>query len=64
VKSGDKVSVVSSMGRMDGAVIWPFDIPAGNVLAYYPEANVLTEHNIDPRSKTPNFKSVGVRIEV
>jgi anaerobic selenocysteine-containing dehydrogenase len=31
-------------------------------MAYYPEANVLigTEH--DPRSKTPAFKSVPVKI--
>ncbi|RVU84816.1 histidine kinase [Leucothrix sargassi] len=64
VNSGDKVSLVSAMGRMDNVVIRAFDIPAGNVLSYYPEANALTEHNLDPRSKTPNFKSVAVRVEV
>lgn len=64
LKQGDKISVISRQGRMDNLLVQPFDIPAGNVLAYYPEANVLTEHNVDPRSKTPNFKSVPVKIIV
>jgi anaerobic selenocysteine-containing dehydrogenase len=30
---------------------------------YYPEANALVPGNLDPRSKTPAFKSVAVAIE-
>jgi hypothetical protein len=29
---------------------------------YYPEANVLVPRDVDPRSKTPAFKSVLVEI--
>ena len=32
------------------------------MLAYYPEANVLTSNNADPRSKTPSFKSIPVAV--
>jgi len=33
-------------------------------MAYYPEANVLIGVERDDRSKTPAFKSVGVRVEI
>ena len=39
-----------------------FDIRAGNVLMYYPEANALVPHAVDPLSKTPGFKGVPVCI--
>jgi len=64
LQSGSLVDVVSSAGRMDDVSVQVFNLPEGNLLAYYPEANALTEHKIDPRSKTPNFKSVAVRIEI
>jgi len=60
--SGEKVNITSSAGCMYNMTVQSFDIASGNVLAYYPEANVLTEHKLDPRSKTPNFKSIGVKI--
>ncbi len=63
LKNGDKVNVVSKTGRMENVKVQSFDLPPGNILAYYPEANILTEHELDPRSKTPNFKSVPVYIE-
>jgi hypothetical protein len=34
----------------------------GNAALYYPEANVLVPRHVDPRSKTPAFKSVLVEI--
>jgi anaerobic selenocysteine-containing dehydrogenase len=34
----------------------------GNALMYYPEANTLVPRDVDPRSKTPAFKSVLVDI--
>ena len=60
--SGDKVHLASPNGRMDNAVVQAFDLPQGNLLAYFPEANSLAEHRLDPRSRTPNFKSIPVQI--
>lgn len=59
---GSKVKLVSKYGEMEGVEVIPFELPAGSLMAYYPEANVLigTEH--DPRSKTPAFKSVPVQV--
>lgn len=63
LSTGDLVDVCSSSGVMKNAVVQWFDLPAGNLMAYYPEANVLTEKTFDPRSKTPNFKSVPVAVK-
>jgi predicted molibdopterin-dependent oxidoreductase YjgC len=42
----------------------PYDkIKAGNVLMYYPEANVLVTRAVDPASRTPAFKNVAVTVE-
>lgn len=60
--NGDTVDIISAHGCMESAIVQEFDLPSGNLLAYYPEANVLSEHRIDPRSKTPNFKSIRVRL--
>ncbi len=54
--------VTSDVGEMRG-VATRFDLPRGSVLAYYPEANVLVGTAVDPRSKTPAFKSVPVQVE-
>lgn len=56
------VTMRSANGKMTGLTVYPFDLPDGDVLAYYPEANILTSHRSDPRSKTPAFKSVPVEI--
>ena len=61
--AGDKVTVQSEHGKMTAVTVYPFDLPEGNVMAYYPEANILIGTTHDPRSKTPAFKSVSVRIE-
>lgn len=58
---GQKVKVRSSVGEMEG-IATSFDLPPGSVLAYYPEANVLIGTEVDPRSKTPAFKSVPVEV--
>ena len=63
LKDGDKITVRSASGKLENMKAQAFDIPPGNVLAYYPEANVLCEKRIDPRSFTPNFKSVPITIE-
>lgn len=62
IQAGNSVNLESAFGKMQNLKVFAFNLPRGNVLAYYPEANVLigTEH--DPRSKTPAFKSVAVSI--
>lgn len=63
VKAGDRVVVESRTGAQLRMRVHAFDVPEGNVLAYYPEANVLTEGLLDPRSLTPAFKSVAVSVK-
>ena len=60
---GDRASLYSQFGRMDAVEIYAFDLPEGNAMAYFPEANVLTGKDSDPRSKTPAFKSVAINIK-
>ena len=60
---GDRADVRSPHGAMAGVTVYAFDVPRGNALAYYPEANALTGTAQDPRSRTPAFKSTGVWIE-
>ena len=62
VAAGQRITLRSAQGRMTGTAT-AFDLPRGSALAYYPEANVLVPTAVDPRSKTPAFKSVPVWIE-
>jgi anaerobic selenocysteine-containing dehydrogenase len=62
VSEGQRVTLASKTGRMS-ATVMAYNLPRGSALAYYPEANVLTDTAVDPRSKTPAFKSVPVWIE-
>ncbi|MDO8360321.1 MAG: molybdopterin dinucleotide binding domain-containing protein, partial [Devosia sp.] len=62
VGEGQRIALASDQGRMS-AVAVAFDLPRGSALAYFPEANVLCGTAVDPRSKTPAFKSVPVWIE-
>jgi len=55
-----KVTVKNDTGELAGLKIHPFPIRSGNILMYYPEANVLVPRNHDAQSKTPSFKSVDV----
>jgi anaerobic selenocysteine-containing dehydrogenase len=48
---------------MSEVEVCAYDIPRGNVMAYYPEANILTSQICDPRSKTPAFKNITVQIK-
>jgi hypothetical protein len=50
------------VGELRGQLVRPFDVKSGNALMYYPEANVLVPRDVDPRSKTPAFKSVIVEV--
>jgi len=62
LSEGQTVGVRSEVGsmRVHVAVV---DIAEGSAAMYYPEANVLVGQRIDPRSMTPAFKSVRVRLE-
>jgi anaerobic selenocysteine-containing dehydrogenase len=44
--------------------VMAFDLPPGNLMVYFPEANALIGRETDPRSKTPAFKSVAVNLTV
>ena len=63
VSKKDRVDIVSDHGEMKNVLVYPYDLPPGNVMAYYPEANALIGLSRDPRSQTPAFKSVSVSIE-
>lgn len=64
VEHGQKVSIGSNIGQIDGFVVHSFpDIKAGNALMYYPEANTLVSRSADPKSKTPAFKGVVVTVK-
>lgn len=59
------VTIESKTGRLENIRIREFpEIKAGNVLMYYPEANVLVSRSVDPKSKTPAFKGELVRVLV
>lgn len=58
------INVRSAHGVMNDVKIFPFDLPNSNIMAYFPEANILVGRDHDPRSLTPAFKSVNVDIEV
>jgi molybdopterin-dependent oxidoreductase alpha subunit len=63
VIEGDRVQVCSEIGAM-ASHIAIVDIADGSAAMYYPEANAIVPRRIDPKSLTPAFKSVAVRIEV
>ncbi|WP_419189458.1 FdhF/YdeP family oxidoreductase [Stieleria marina] len=58
------VTVASDTGALKNIRARGYDdIRCGNALMYYPEANVLVSRYADPKSKTPAFKGVVIRIE-
>lgn len=62
LSAGARVDVESDHGQMRQLSVVAFEVTPGNVLAYYPEANVLIGRERDERSHTPAFKSVPVAI--
>ena len=61
---GDRVTLKSMIGEMPLLEVVPFDIREGNLMCYYPEANILTGTEVDPRSRTPSFKATAVELVV
>jgi anaerobic selenocysteine-containing dehydrogenase len=58
---GDRVRVENETGALEVEAAF-VELPPGSLAMYYPEANALVPRRIDPRSKTPAFKSVRVRL--
>ena len=58
---GHRVRVETASGKLD-VLVSISEISAGSLAMYYPEANVLVPQVIDPKSKTPAFKSVSARL--
>lgn len=59
-KPGDTATLCSAHGQMENVTLLAYDIARGSVMAYFPEANVLTGTAVDERSRTPGFKSTPV----
>jgi len=62
-KEGDLVTIKNETGTMAGQKLQAYPIKPGNIMMYYPESNVLVPRQIDPKSKTPSFKSIEVFLE-
>lgn len=62
LRADDRVRVESDTGAMDGILVRAAPIRPGNAAMYYPEANVLVPATTDPRSGTPAFKHVPIRV--
>lgn len=57
------IVVQSAVGEISGYLARGYAaIKPGNVLMYFPEANVLVPRTLDPQSRTPAFKSIVVTI--
>lgn len=64
LRENDLVTLESTVGKMEQVAVREFDIPSGNIMTYYPESNILVPTTTDPRSLTPGFKLVWVKISV
>jgi len=62
LKAGNRVTLRSEVGEMPLLEVVPFDIQEGNLMCYYPEANIITATRVDPRSRTPTFKATPVEV--
>lgn len=58
----DRVDVFNETGTLKELRPAAYDIKRGNIMCYFPEANVLVPQSVDQRSRTPSFKSVQVSI--
>nr|VFJ56833.1 MAG: oxidoreductase alpha (molybdopterin) subunit [Candidatus Kentron sp. FM]VFJ68212.1 MAG: oxidoreductase alpha (molybdopterin) subunit [Candidatus Kentron sp. FM]VFK11340.1 MAG: oxidoreductase alpha (molybdopterin) subunit [Candidatus Kentron sp. FM] len=63
LRENDRVTLRNTTGSLTGLKVRRYDLPPGNLLSYFPEANVLIPNATDPRSKTPAYKSVAVTLK-
>lgn len=69
LEHGDVVDLETALPgctqRLEGITVIAYNISAGSVGAYYPEANVLVPlHYIDEESGMPSYKSVPIRVKL
>lgn len=63
IQPDQPVTIQSHVGKIEGYLARPYDdIKPGNVLMYFPEANVLVPRALDPQSRTPAFKAAAVTV--
>ncbi|MDA3928592.1 MAG: FdhF/YdeP family oxidoreductase [Prolixibacteraceae bacterium] len=62
LKTNDLVTIQNETGKLEKLKVKEFNISEGNVMTYFPEANILIPTTTDPRSKTPAYKSVLIQI--
>jgi molybdopterin-dependent oxidoreductase alpha subunit len=60
MRDGERVTVRGEAGVMENIEVVIGKIRPGVVAMFYPESNILIKANVDPRSKTPAFKSAPV----
>ncbi|HEY9869158.1 MAG TPA: molybdopterin dinucleotide binding domain-containing protein [Candidatus Obscuribacterales bacterium] len=58
-----RVTVRGEAGKLENIEVVIGNIRPGVVAMFYPESNVLIKGNVNPRSRTPAFKSAPVWIE-
>ena len=61
LSDGEKVYIKNKIGQME-CYVKAFPVKPGNVMMYYPEANILVPRTYDKISRTPAFKSIPVEI--
>jgi len=61
-RENDPVRIESEVGTMGPILVREAPIAAGCAAMYYPEANALVPRLADPKSRTPAFKSVPIRL--
>ena len=62
IQEGERVAVENETGILDNQRVVAYPIKTGNVMMYYPEANILVPRKYDNKSRTPSFKSIDVKI--
>ena len=62
IQKGERVTVKNATGILDNQEVVEYPIKSGNVMMYYPEANILVPRKCDSKSQTPSFKSIDVKI--
>ena len=62
-KEDDRITVRNDTGEMKNLLLKRYLIKPGNLMMYYPEANILVPKILDKQSRTPAFKSILVEVE-
>ena len=62
LQEGDHIAVKNETGILNNQEVVAYPIKPGNVMMYYPEANILVPRKYDNMSRTPSFKSIDIKI--